>query len=206
MKNKLSEIFLGILLILTGIIFYFKDILNINTSTLFIFIIGIMFLILYFAKNKKWSLILGIYLIYFSIISVINSYQFFPFSDFEKLIFILGGFICCHGIIFDVIYIRERKTNQLTAGLAFNAVGISVMLGFPLFDGILTGIGVSLITDSILCKKKKNIIQGIIGLFIIILGFKSVINIFGLSRLIITMFFIICGSYLIFKSILKERE
>lgn len=206
MKNRLSGILIGILLILTGIIFYFKDILSINAGTLLFFIIGVIFLILYFTQNKKWSLIFGVYLIYFSLISIFNSHEIFLFYKLNEVFYISGGFICCPGIIFDVIYIRERKLSQLTAGLAFTAAGISVMAGIPFFDGVLTGIGVSLITDSIACKRKKNIIQTIIGVFIIILGLRSIINLFGLSRLIITMLFIICGGYLIFKSILKERD
>ena len=80
------------------------------------------------------------------------------------------------------------------------------MAGIPFFDGVLTGIGVSLVTDSITGKRKKNIIQTVIGIFIIILGLRSIINLFGLTRLIITMLFIIWGGYLIFKSILKERD
>ncbi len=206
MKNRLSGILLGILLIITGIIFYFKDMLSINAGTLLLFIIGVMFLILYFAQNKKWSLIFGVYLIYFSLIGIINSHELFLFNGIKGFFYISGGFICCPGVIFDVIYIRERKPGQLTAGLAFTAAGISVMAGIPFFDGVLTGIGVSLVTDSITGKRKKNIIQTVIGIFIIILGLRSIINLFGLTRLIITMLFIIWGGYLIFKSILKERD
>lgn len=206
MKNRLSGILLGILLILTGIIFYFKDKLSINAGTLLLLVIGVMLLILYFVQNKKWSLIFGVYLVYFSLINIFNSGEIFLFNNINKFFYISGGFICCPGVIFDVIYIRERKLSQLTAGLAFTAAGIAVMLGIPFFDGVFTGIGVSLITDSIACKRKKNIIQTVIGVFIIILGLRSIINLFGLSRLIITMLFIICGGYLIFKSILKERD
>lgn len=206
MKNRISGILLGILLILTGIIFYFKDMLSINTGTLMLFTIGVIFLILYFAQNKKWALIFGIYLIYFALISIINFYGLYYHNEIKKFFYILGGFICCPGIIFDVIYIRERKPTQLTAGLAFTAAGISVMIGFPFFDGVLTGIGVSLITDSIIYRRKKNIIQTVIGIFIVISGLRSIINIFRFARFAVTMIFIICGGYIIFKSILKERD
>ena len=47
MKNKLSDILFGAMLIIIGILFYFRNILTVNTSTLFLIITGVIFFILY---------------------------------------------------------------------------------------------------------------------------------------------------------------
>lgn len=213
MKNKLSDILFGSMLIIIGILFYFRNILTVNTSTLFLIITGVIFFILYIGQNKKWSLVLSIYLIYFGVLSLLNNFNsLFYISGynetliFNKFFYSLGGFFCCPGIIFDILYIRERKPSQLTTGLAFTAAGIAVIFGIHLFNSILIGIGTSLIADRIPAHKNKNNVQIIIGILIIIIGLRDVIHLWNIGDFLITMILIICGGIIIIKSILKENN
>lgn len=212
MKNRPAGILIGILLIITGILFYFRDTVNIYINTFLLLITGILFFILYICQNKKWSLILGVYLIYFAIMSFLNIYDFTILGKNSNEYYLngffygLGGFICCPGIIFDIIYIREKKPSQLTAGLSLTVTGLAVIFGIHFFNAILTGIGTSLITDSITSKHKKNTPQTAAGIFIFILGIKDIINIYISNDILITLCLIICGILLILKSILKERD
>lgn len=213
MRNKLSNILFGVMLIVIGILFYFRNILTVNTSTLFLIITGVIFFVLYIGQNKKWALILSIYLIYFGILSLLNNFNsLFYISEyhetlvFNKFFYSLGGFFCCPGIIFDILYIRERKSSQLTTGLAFTAAGISIIFGIQIFNSILIGIGTSLLANCIPAHKNKNNIQIIIGILIIIIGLRDIIHIWNIGDLLITIILIICGSIIIIKSILKENN
>lgn len=206
MDNKLTGILLGILLILSGVLFYFRNIFYINISTFIIFLIGIVFIILYIEQNKKWALILGIYFIYFSSIGILNTLTIFNNNIIiDKFFYSLGGFFCCPGLIFDIIYIREKKASQLTAGLSLTVIGISIILGIHFFEGVLIGLGTSLIVDSY-TQRNKNTTQTIIGIFIIIFGLRNIIHIWNLDDILITIILICLGGILIVKTILKEKK
>ena len=203
MKNKFTEILFGIILILSGILFYFRQNIALNIGLVLMFIAGIGFVLIYINKNSKFSLFLGIYFIYLSLVRILSLIFIFRTGNL-----ILGGFLCCPGAIFDIIYIRERKANQLTTGNAFIAAGLSIVLGAGFFSGILAGIGASLVTDSLCTQRGKNTPQTIIGFVLVVAGLKDVIfrfvNINGTGNIIITALLVLAGLIIIAKSILRS--
>ena len=56
MKNKFTEILFGIILILSGILFYFRQNIALNIGLVLMFIAGIGFVLIYINKNSKFSL------------------------------------------------------------------------------------------------------------------------------------------------------
>lgn len=206
MKNRLAGILFGIILIILGILFYTRDMLNINMSTFVFLLLGIVFVILYISQNRKLSLIFGVYFIYFGIAGILGSdfmENMLPF-DINLKNFITGGFFCCPGVIFDVIYIRERKPDQLTIGALFTLAGAALMLGAPFFDAFLTGIGACLIADAFR-GGRKDMLQAVIGLFILLFGLRGIADLAGFGDAVVSVALICGGGVLIVKSILREK-
>lgn len=205
MKDKFTEILFGIILILAGVLFYFRQNIALNIGLILMLIAGIGFVLIYFNKNSKFALVIGIYFIYLSLIRIFSI--IFALNSGNL---ILGGFLCCPGAIFDIIYIRERKANQLTAGNSFIMAGLSIALGAGFFSGILSGIGASLVTDSLYTQKQKNTPQTIIGFVLIIAGLRDVIfrfvNINGTGNIIITALLVLAGLMIIARSILRSEK
>ena len=100
MKDKFTEILFGIILILAGVLFYFRQNIALNIGLILMLIAGIGFVLIYFNKNSKFTLVIGIYFIYLSLIRIFSI--IFALNSGNL---ILGGFLCCPGAIFDIIYI-----------------------------------------------------------------------------------------------------
>ncbi len=207
MKNRLAGILFGIILIILGVLFYVKDLLSINMSTFMFLLLGVVFIILYISQNRKLSLIFGVYFVYFGIAGLLGSElmeNILPFGLNLKN-FITGGFFCCPGVIFDVIYIRERKPDQLIVGALFTLAGIALMLGAQFFDAFLTGIGACLIADAFRGGRRDSL-QAMIGLFILLFGLRGIVNLAGYENAVVSVVLICCGGALIVKSILREKN
>ena len=88
--------------------------------------------------------------------------------------------------------------------------GLSIALGAGFFIVILSGIGASLVTDSLYTQKQKNTPQTIIGFVLIIAGLRDVIfrfvNINGTGNIIITALLVLAGLMIIARSILRSEK
>jgi hypothetical protein len=205
MPKKFFNIVLGFLLILAGIFYFFRDYIDVSFCAVGSLIIGIAFMWLYFNTRRTWAVLPGIYLLYLGIASTF-------LSGFEIYSYILTSvFFFAPGSIFLLLYYSGRQSSPLlTFGLLLTSLGVCVILtglfDFTYINIFLLCIGIGFVVNYILGKSYDNKTPLIVGVILILLSLRKLLNLSGYTDMIISLLLVIAGLVIIIKALPKKRE
>lgn len=139
MNSRYEQIFIGIIVLLIGIIFFVQGNVVLNFGSISLVVLGFAFSLLYKTKRKSWSLILGAFLMYLGISGILVD----NFSHFDILKTTLDGVIFSMsflfvGLSFITLYFNKNKNGLLIPGALITAYGINnlIKLFIPFMSGI----------------------------------------------------------------------
>lgn len=203
MSNKIFSIIIGILFIIGGIFFFFKDIITISFTAVCFIIIGLTFNAYYFFKHQNWALLPGIYLLYLGIARAF-------FADLDIFNYIITAvFFLAPGSICFLLYFRLPKNAVLrTVGLVLLSIGICVLLtsiyDFPNINMLLLCLGLAFIADYIISLDYKHTATLIIGILLTLLAFREILCAIGFADAIISLLLVMFGFIIIIKALLGK--
>ena len=116
MNFRLNRLLLYIIIVLIGVFCLIQSFLNLVSGSLFIFCLSIAFLLLYKTKGKRWSLVLGLYLLFVGLSS------FLGHSMFTSIFFFVPAFISL------ILYRERRKKKFLVISMILFFIGISILI------------------------------------------------------------------------------
>jgi hypothetical protein len=125
MNSRNNQVLLGIIILLLGVFSLAQSFLNINYGAISLMVIGFALIMLYKTKRKSWSLIVGVYLVYFGIISFLNMF------GLESVTSILTGsvFFLVPGTIFMILFFDKGKEGLLIPASLLLWFGVYVFIG-----------------------------------------------------------------------------
>lgn len=204
MRNKLINILLGFVLILAGILYIFKDIWDINFTSIIFMLVGICFMTNYIRNNNRWAVIPAIYLILFSGVDLL-----LRGTDIFSVC-ISSVFYFAPGILFLIWYHRNRKSSFLTLGCLFNAIGIDIILYYFIHQNgislLLLCIGIALLLSYIIYGNYMYKGKLYIGLFVIIISVANLIDIRSYVKYSIPAILIVVGIAIIINTLSNNEE
>lgn len=204
MKNKLINIVLGFILIFAGILYIFKDIWDINFTSVIFLLLGICFLVAYVKGKNKWSVIPAVYFILFS------SIELFLKEGDIYLPCISASFYLAPSILFLIWYCKNRRSSFLTLGCIFNAIGIDIILYYFVHQNgvslLLLCIGVGLLLSYILYGNNMYKSKLYISLLLIIFAIANIIDIRSYVKYTIPSIFIVIGIAIIINTLFNNED
>lgn len=201
MDNKNNRVLLGVIILLLGIYSIVQKAIPVDYGSVTIVFFGLALLVLYKTKRKSWSLIFGVYIVYFGMVVLLMK---LGFEDLDTVL-IGPAFFIVPGIIFLVLYLQKNKTALLFPGSALFWLGICLVLdnlNLSIFsNGGLFPVcaGLAFLTTFFLGKSKKWLFYSavfliLIGMFKMItgtsIGSSLIQNIFSVILIGISLFLI----------------
>lgn len=201
MTNKIITMALGFILIFGGIFYFFRDSIPISYGSVCSIIIGCAFIGAYFKKNRRWTILPGIYLLYIGIAAA-----FFANSHIFNYI-ITSVFFLAPGTIFTILYYTtDNRRPLLTLGLVLISVGVCVLFigifDFHYINIFLLCIGIAFVINYVLGKDYGNRTSLVIGIILILLSLRRFLSITGYADAIISMILVILGFIVIVRALL----
>jgi hypothetical protein len=160
---------------------------------------------LYFNKKRTWAVLPGVYLMYLGIVSAF-------LSGLEIYSYILTSvFFFAPATIFLLLYQSRRHVRPLlTFGLLLLSVGVCVILmglfSFTDINIFLLCIGIAFMVNYILIRDYSNKTSLIVGIVLILLSVRRVINLSAYTDTIIAVLLVVAGVVMIIKTLPKKRE
>ncbi len=175
MRNKITNILLGIILIAAGVVYIFRKDWGINFTSIIILLLGICFLLNYINKRSRFSIIPAVYLIFYGCVDLLLR-DTAMYSACMSAVFYFSP-----GILFIIWYLRNKRSFYLTLGCLFNAVGVDLIL-YPFVNGsglslMLMCIGIGLLLSYVIYGNYTNKVKLYISLAIILLAAANLFDV-----------------------------
>jgi len=123
MNIRLNKLLLCIIIALICIFYLVQNIITMEYGTLFTLCLSSAFLLLYKTKKKRWSLVLGLYLLFMGLGS------FFSQSFFSVVLDFFGAmFFLVPGAIFFILYREKKKKPFLIISVILILVGFKILI------------------------------------------------------------------------------
>lgn len=153
MQSKSKNLWLGIILIIIGILFILRNFFDFSFGSMVWFILGLAFFVLYKNKNKKWALIPCGYFIYLGIGLILNGF------GINTFLLTAGMFFIVPGIVFIILFFDNKKNVFLKCACIFLSLGIFIILNrilpLPSIGLVCLCAGFGFILSSVLKKLVK---------------------------------------------------
>ncbi len=204
MSNKIFGILLGVLLILGGIFYFFRDEINISYSAVCAVFLGIAFIVMYFKSKRKWTILPGIYLLYLGLARVL-------LSDIDVYSYVVtANFFLAPGTIFLILYFTSSKKGAfLTFGTILCSIGASVILSgiydFQYINIFLLSIGIGFVLNYILSFDFKNSTPLVVGIILVLLSTRKVLSMTGYTDVIISLALVMLGFVVIITTLFNKE-
>lgn len=202
MSNRIFGTLIGILLIIGGIFYFFKDIITISYGAVCVMIIGIALFANYFKRKNGLYLVFGTYMMLFGLGKL-------AFAHLPMYGYLMSAvFFLSPGIIFLTLYAYEKHSMLLTFGLLLTAIGVSIVLtGFFDFGHInmfFLCIAIGFVLNYLLNGKTK--VHLIMGVIFLLLAFRRLLNLSGYTDVLVSFILVAFGFAIVVKSLIVKEE
>lgn len=151
-QNK--KIWMGIILIIIGMLFIIKKYFNFSFSAMIWLILGLSFFVLYKNKGKKWALIPSGYFFYLGIILILNAF------GINTFLLTVDSFFIVPGIVFIILFFDKKNILFLRCACVFLSIGIFIILNrilkIPLIGIVCICAGFCFVLSSVFKKIEKD--------------------------------------------------
>lgn len=204
MNNKKSAIIMGLVFIIVGLMYMFRDTFDIDISAVMTVAFGLGFLMLYKNKRMTWALVPSVYLIYWGVAKFIcQGWDIYNFI-------ICAMFFIAPAIIFGILYIRGKREYLLTFSCMLFFMGIAIIIygmgGVPRINVFWLCIGLGLLINFILAQNYEKRAKLYLGVIISLLSLKGLIQFRDIVDAIMSVGLIVLGLVVIVKSLLPEKK
>lgn len=207
-EKLMLRIFTGLLLIVFGIMYYFKEsVFSFINSLLLVvditkllalvpIVLGAFCIYKYCRSGNKIILPVGVFLVYYGIIQM-----FFAPSPgmMASMFFIVPG------ITLLVFNISSHKKSYLCTGMFLLLVGIGIVsdacLNFALVDNIMFSFGLAIFIQFFIGKRNKFLL--IAGIFVMVFSLKGLLAIQGVANIVISALLVLLGIFIVVKSVIE---